>query len=293
MTKPLVSIGMSVFNAATTLEVALLSMLNQSYTHWELILVDDGSSDATSDIIARFDDPRIVRVADGRNLGLAARLNQTVALAKGKYFARMDADDLSFPERIERQVEYLEAHPEVDLLGSGALAIDNHNVLIGKFRVLLAHEDICANPWNGINLPHPTWMGKTQWFKAHPYDPSMRRAQDQLLLVSAYLVSRYACLGDSLLAYRVDRPSLKNALRNRGYYAAALFTLAATRGHWFGASLAAAKQAAKASVELLFGLLNATSVLDRRRFEATNRDDCERWDALRTSLGILCKTSEN
>lgn len=292
MAQPLVSIGMSVFDEAATLEAALRSMLNQSYAHWELILVDDGSSDATPDIIARFDDPRIVRIADGRNLGLAARLNQTVAIAKGKYFARMDADDLSFPERIEKQVAYLEAHPEVDLLGAGALAIDDKNSLIGKFRVAQTHEDICANPWNGINLPHPTWMGKSVWFRAHPYDVSMRRAQDQLLLVAAYPVSRYACLADNLLAYRVDRPSLKSALRKRAYYAVALFKLAAARRSWLQGGVAAARQAVKASVELCLRLMNATAFLDGRRFAAADQQDRQRWNALRISLDIPCKAAE-
>lgn len=293
MSQPLVSIGMSVFNDAATLEAALRSVLNQRYTHWELILVDDGSSDATPDIIGRFNDPRIVRIADGRNLGLAARLNQAVELAKGKYFARMDADDLSFPERLAKQIAYLEVHPDVDLLGTGALVIDEENILIGKFRVAQTHEEICASPWDGISLPHPTWMGKTEWFRAHRYDSSMRRAQDQLLLVSACAVSRYACLAENLLAYRVDRPSLIGALRKRAYYAAALFKLAAARGYWLAGGLATAKQAVKASVELVLGLMNATSMLDKKRFVVADKNDGECWDALRTSLNIQCKSSEH
>lgn len=293
MTEALVSIGISVFNEADTLEAALRSILNQTYERWELIIVDDGSSDASADIIARFDDPRIVHILDGHNRGLPYRLNQMVAIAKGKYFARMDADDLSFPDRLEKQVAYLEAHPEVDLLGTGAIVIDDNNALIGKFRVAQEHEDICAKLWNGILLPHPTWMGKSEWFKAHPYDTSMRRAQDQLLLVSACSVSRYACLGESLLAYRVDRPSLKNALRKRVYYAVALLKLAVTRGHWSSGGFATARQAVKALVELVLGLMNATSVLDKKRFIAADKNDRERWDVLRSALNIQCKTPEH
>lgn len=293
MTEALVSIGISVFNEADMLEAALRSMLNQSYAHWEMIIVDDGSSDATSDIIVSFDDPRIVHISDGCNRGLPVRLNQAVAIAKGKYFARMDADDLSFPERLAKQVAYLEAHPEVDLLGTGALAIDDKNALIGKFHVAQTHEDICARPWDGITLPHPTWMGKTDWFKAHPYDTSMRRAQDQLLLVSAYPVSRYACLAENLLAYRVDRPSLISALKKRAYYAAALFKIATARGCWLTGSTAAAKQVGKAMAEFALKLLNATMVLDRKRFATADQNDHERWNALRTSLDIHYKTPEH
>jgi glycosyltransferase involved in cell wall biosynthesis len=292
MKEVLVSIGISVFNEADTLEAALCSMLNQSYEQWEMIIIDDGSSDATSDIIVGFEDPRIVHISDGHNRGLPARLNQAVTIAKGKYFARMDADDLSFPERLAKQVAYLEAHPEVDLLGTGALVIDDKNALIGKFRVAQTHEDICARPWDGISLPHPTWMGKTDWFKAHPYDTSMRRAQDQLLLVSAYPDSRYACLAENLLAYRVDRPSLISALRKRGYYAAALFKLATARGCWLIGCAAAAKQGGKVMVELVLRLLSATRILDRKRFAMVDQNDHERWNTLRTSLDINCITPE-
>lgn len=293
MQKALVSIGISVFNEASTLEASLRSILSQTYERWELIIVNDGSSDATADIISRFDDPRILCISDGRNMGLPARLNQAVAIAKGKYFARMDADDLSFPDRLVKQVAYLEAHPEVDLLGTGALAIDGNNALIGKFRVAQTHEDICASPWDGISLPHPTWMGKTEWFKAHPYDVSMRRAQDQLLLASAYPVSRYACLAESLLAYRVDCPSLISSLRKRGYYATALFKLAAVQGRWLTGGTAVARQASKAVVEFALRAFNSTEILNKKRFAAANQQDQERWNVLRNFLNIPNNGPEN
>jgi glycosyltransferase involved in cell wall biosynthesis len=286
MSEALISVGMSVFNEGDTLELALRSMLNQTYDRWELIIVDDGSNDATAEIIASFDDPRIVRISDGHRRGLPIRLNQTVAIARGAYFARMDADDLSFPDRLEKQVAYLDSHPEVDLLGTGALAIDGNYALIGKFRVSQTHEEICGRPWDGVNLPHPTWMGKTEWFKAHPYDASMRRAQDQFLLISAHLTSRYACLHESLIAYRIDRPSLKSMIEKRSYYAVALFKLAVARGHWFAGGLAASRQAAKASVDLVLRLINATALLDGKRFDVADQNDCERWDALRAALDL-------
>lgn len=293
MTYPLVSIGMSVFNDAGTVELAIRSILNQSYEYWELIIVDDGSSDASAEIIARFKDQRIVLIADQKNLGLAVRLNQIVAIAKGKYFARMDADDLSFPERLEKQVAYLEAHPEVDLLGAAALVIDDKNELIGKFRVTQTHEDICANPWNGINLPHPSWMGKHAWFQANPYNISMRRAQDQLLLISARPVSRYACLSDNLLAYRIERVSVKSMLSKRAYYALALTKFAMINRSWPQGCLAVVRQMTKAGLELCFRLLNASFFLNRLRFAQADQQDCERWESLRTSLHIQSKGAKD
>src|ERR1700684_499695 len=100
---PLVSIGMPVYDCEKTIAVSLRSILNQTFTEWELIIIDDGSQDGTLARAREFDDPRI-RIVDGqRNLGLPARLNQAVHLSGGTYFARMDGDDIAYPERIEKQ----------------------------------------------------------------------------------------------------------------------------------------------------------------------------------------------
>lgn len=286
MTQTLVSIGMPVYNNASTLENAIQSLINQSYQNWELILINDGSTDLTEDILDKFLDSRIIRICDGKNLGLAKRLNQALMIANGKYFARMDADDLSFPERLEKQVEFLKAHPKIDLLGTGALVISDTNRLIGKFRLELSHEKICNNPWKGINIPHPTWMGKSEWFVANPYDESMRRGQDQLLLVSAHSFSCYACLPENLLAYRAGKTSLVNAIRNRAYYGLALFKFAAKKRNIVKGSAALARQIMIIGVELILRLFKANKLIDRQRFMEVDLQDQEHWTSLKTSLGL-------
>src|SRR3989442_4795829 len=110
--RPLVSIGLSIYNAEATLAIAVKSILAQTYPAWELLLIDDGSHDASSKIAQSFKDARIVVVSDGQNKGLSARLNQAIKMARGKYFCRMDQDDIAFPNRLERQVEFLETHPD-------------------------------------------------------------------------------------------------------------------------------------------------------------------------------------
>src|SRR5688572_24039063 len=113
---------MSAYNASGTIGLALRSILTQTYQNWELIVVDDGSIDRTPEIISCIQDSRVRFIREpSRNRGLAARLNQCVRLARGQYIARMDADDVAYPHRLERQVQFLEAHRDIDLLGTGAV----------------------------------------------------------------------------------------------------------------------------------------------------------------------------
>lgn len=219
---PLVSIGMSVRNSASTLETALQSVLQQTYTHWELWLLDDGSTDETIDVARRFNDPRIHLIVDGKNLGLAARLNQAVGLAHGRYFARMDGDDVCYPERFERQVDLLESRLDIDLLGCGAVVFNGNGQAVGKLPLRLEHAEICARPWAGFYLAHPTWMGRLEWFRKYPYRQSALRAQDQDLLLRTYRHSRFAALSDTLLGYRQETLSLSRVLRGRYHFIRAL-----------------------------------------------------------------------
>ena len=116
--EPLVSVILPVFNGQPFVAAAVISIVKQTYRNIELIIIDDGSTDGSSDVLHNFADadPR-VRLVTHENRGLVASLNEGLELAKGKYIARMDADDISDPIRIERQVEYLETNPEVVLLG--------------------------------------------------------------------------------------------------------------------------------------------------------------------------------
>jgi len=213
--KPLVSIALPVYNGAETLAIAIRSILQQSIQEWELIILDDGSTDRSLEVIRSFDDPRIRLVEGGENIGLSARLNMAVELSKGTYFARMDQDDISLPERIETQLAFLQSHPEVDLLGTNIAIFDEHFQLKGKLSVHEKHADICAKPWVGFYLPHPTWMAKVSWFKTHHYLSKTDGAEDQNLLMRSYHDSHFACLSAVLLAYRQNSHSFRKLLRGR------------------------------------------------------------------------------
>jgi glycosyltransferase involved in cell wall biosynthesis len=97
-------------------------------------------------------------IQDGTNRGLAARLNQGIDLARGTYLARMDQDDIAYPGRLEAQVRFLKEHPDIDLVATRALLFRNDGAVIGLSPFRRTHEEICATPWRGFFLPHPTWM---------------------------------------------------------------------------------------------------------------------------------------
>lgn len=212
---PLVSVGMPIFNCEKTLGLAIRSILHQTYRNWELLLIDDGSTDKTLPVAQSFEDPRIKVITDGVHTGIAQRLNQAVIMSKGKYFARMDGDDISYPQRFELQVKYLEDRPDVDLLGSKILVFKGNGQVLGTRNVAESHEEICRRIWRRFRLTHATWMGRVEWFRTHPYRPEATGAEDQDLLLRTYTLSRFACLPEILLGYREECLSLKKILNRR------------------------------------------------------------------------------
>jgi glycosyltransferase involved in cell wall biosynthesis len=247
---PLVSIGMPVHNGAKTIRYAVTSIQNQFWSNWELIIIDDGSTDATLSILKSFSDSRVRIFSDGKKQGIAARLNQAVQLARGKYFARMDADDFSFPHRLERQVDFLQHRPEVDLVGSSLLVFKNEKELVGVRRVPASHGRICSTPDQGFKLMHPTWMGRLAWFRIHPYNETALLCEDQELLLRHYQTSCYANIDEPLLGYKEDGLNLKKLLKTRWSWARQLVHF------WYGtkrqplyAARAFTKQALKAAID--------------------------------------------
>lgn len=202
---PLVTVAMPVYNAGNHLRLALASIVNQTFTDWELLVMDDGSSDgALAHLAEELADPRIKVLRDGRNTGIAVRLNQAVDLARGRYFARMDADDISFPERFAKQVAALQGDGAPDLVATRAITVDEFNHVSGSFPYALSHAAICTRPWLGFHFPHPTWMGKTEWFRTHRYTvPAPYLCEDQELLLRSHRSSRFATVDEVLFAYRV------------------------------------------------------------------------------------------
>lgn len=215
--KPLITVAMPIYNAGEFLRLAVLSVVAQTFSDWELLIIDDGSTDNAIAGISDIEDRRIHIIQDGKNRGLGARLNEAIDLAQGQYFARMDQDDVSFPERFEYQVKRLEAQPELDLVAVRSVAISGKNELLGLLPYDCSTADICAKPWRGFYLAHPTWMGRTEWFRKHRYaTPAPYFCEDQEFLLRTYESSKFDIIPMELFAYRLrDGVAWKKLIKTR------------------------------------------------------------------------------
>ncbi len=200
----IVSIGIPVFNAGKYLGFAIDSVLAQTFGKFELIITSDGSFDESVEIAQRYSDQRIKLIIDDTNRGIPYRLNQQVKLARGRYFARMDADDIMFPDRIEKQVKYLTDNPDKDVVGTEAVVIDEKNMVIGYRH---SNPDFTSHTiLKEILFIHPTVCGKKEWFVSHPYTDGLSGVEDYYLWNTTLKESRFHIMTLPLMFYR-DPPS--------------------------------------------------------------------------------------
>ena len=196
----MVNIGLPFYNAEKYLALAIESVLQQTYTDWELLLLDDGSTDNSLSIAQSYaqKDSRIKVISDGKNKNLATRLNELPSLAQGLYLARMDADDIMLPARIERQLAVLKAHPEIDVLGTNAYIINDENAVTST-RYPLTPKNTLTRVKSFI---HPTIIAKKQWFLENPYDTKALRMEDAELWYRTHSKCHFVRLNEPLLFYR-------------------------------------------------------------------------------------------
>jgi glycosyltransferase involved in cell wall biosynthesis len=282
---PLVTVLVPARNAQRTIGLALRSIVHQTYAHWELLLLDDGSSDATVAIARALAEPRIRVLGDSAWLGLAARLNQGIDAARGTLLARLDADDVAFPERLAQQVQFLQEHPEVDLVGASAVVFGDDGQAYGRFPAPLTHAEICRRPWSGFYLPHPTWMGRIAWFRRFRYRPEQdRAAQDQDLLLRSFRDSTFANLPETLIGYRQHELSWRKFARGRIQWVRAALREARRRRAWSAMIAVPAVQLAKAAVETAAIASGVGRRLLRHRALPLAAQERERWEQLWHSL---------
>ena len=218
---PLVSLIMPVFNAEQYLADAILSILEQSYPNFEFLIIDDGSKDNSSKIIEHFQksDTRICVVRQPINQGLVPSLNRGLDIAQGKYIARMDADDISLPDRLSKQVEYLESHPDVGILGCGVQHIDQTGKLLVSPQLFLGDLSIRWHILFENPFYHPSIMLRNSTLKTtgFQYNPHKQHAEDFDLLSRLLLFTKADNLPDTLLLYRIHSESIseKNTVKQR------------------------------------------------------------------------------
>jgi len=229
---PQISVVMSVFNGASHLEEAITSILQQTFANFELIIVNDASTDATGDILEKFDDCRIRVITNPNNLGLTRSLNIGMAAARGKYIARMDADDLSLPHRLERQWQFLESHPDYALVGSSYYRIDEQGEIRALIQVLTEDADIRAG------LTQQNWFGHGSVMMRREaveqvggYDEDFTYAQDYDLWLRMSEHVKIANLEEPLYCWRVSASGIsRSKMKEQEYFAGLARQKAIERG---------------------------------------------------------------
>jgi len=195
-----VTIAISFYNPGEYFEDAIRSVFAQTSEDWELLLVDDGSTDGSLQLAQQVSDERVRVFSDGKNLGLAYRLNQIAGLARGAFIARMDADDLMHPNRISEQLAEAEKS-EADIIGSDAYSIDIHSNVVG-YRRSLQNVSKPAILLEKTLFLHPTVFARRTWFRKNLYDTGFKRAQDRELWCRSFGQYTYSNIPKPLLYYR-------------------------------------------------------------------------------------------
>ena len=175
---PKVSIVMSVYNAERYLEEAIDSILNQSFSDFEFVIINDGSTDRTSEILRDYTDPRVV-IIDQANRGVTQSLNKAMEMARGQYIARMDADDISLPQRFQMQVEFLENNLTVGLVGTSVIYIDEDGKTIMEGHLPTENTRIKEALLSQNPFCHGSVMFRRECIrKVGGYREGFKRAQD-------------------------------------------------------------------------------------------------------------------
>lgn len=207
MKDPLVTVLLPAYNAELYLAEAVESILKQTFSDFELLVINDGSKDRSSEIVRSFKDERIRLVENETNLRLIATLNKGIKLAKGKYIARMDADDVSLPDRLQKQVAFMEAHPEAGVCGTWFEQLGNPGKVVkypesdAAIRVMMLYQTPFCHP--SVILRKEV-LEKNQVF----FSPDFIHGEDYEMWIRLSSYTRFANIPEVLLHYRVHESSV-------------------------------------------------------------------------------------
>lgn len=199
---PKISVIMPAYNAEKYIGEAIDSILNQTYGDFEFIIIDDGSKDKTAEIVCSYNDSRIKFVQNEHNLGVADTLNKGIELAQGEYIARMDSDDISMPERFEKQIEFLTDNPDIAVLGTGIRCFGAQNTE----RIFSpSSEQLKVDLLFSSCFAHPTVMMRSSVIEEnnYRYDSAYSKMEDYDLWCRISEKYKLGALLDILLKYRI------------------------------------------------------------------------------------------
>lgn len=206
----LVSVIIPAYNVERYIGTCLRSMLDQTYVHQEILVVNDAATDNTLSVIKSFTDPRIRIIENETNLGLAASVNKAIQQAKGLYIARMDADDVAHPQRLQKQVEFLEQHADVSIVGTAMQSIGYSNYL---HEFPETHEACKPHLLFNVCFGHPSVLVRKSVFDnpENLYHEDLRQYSEEYELWCRLVDKiRFANLPEALLEYRTFEPAEKN-----------------------------------------------------------------------------------
>lgn len=204
---PLVTVLMPVYNGEKYLEEAIESILNQTFRDFEFLIIDDGSTDKSAEIIASFNDARIRMERNEINLGLIKTLNKGFRLSKGKYIARMDCDDISLPKRLSAQTSFMEKHPKIGICGSWVKIIGLEQKFINKYPQ--NHEEARAYLLFNTPFAHPAVIIRKEIIEKNQleYNENYKHAEDYELWSKIIEHTRISNIPKVLLHYRIHTES--------------------------------------------------------------------------------------
>lgn len=206
---PKVSVLMTIYNAAPYLSKSIESILAQTFGDWELVAVENGSTDNSSAILSEFSDPRMVVVKCSENIGRTPALRYAFDRSRGSYIAILDADDISHPHRLALQAEYLDRNPDVALVGSWAEHIDEHEAITAWFTPPVATEDIANSiGWTNPIVHSSAMFRREKAANVGGYPPELTYAQDFGLVIALAGNSKIAIIDQFLCKLRVLRSSM-------------------------------------------------------------------------------------
>jgi len=205
----IVSVIMPVYNAELYLKDAIDSILNQTFINFEFLIINDGSTDKSKEIILSYNDKRIRYFENQKNLKLIKTLNKGLSLAKGKYIIRMDADDISFLDRFEKQVTFMENNPNIGLCGSNAQAIGSSSNI---FKCPSTHSEIINAFIIKSPFIHPSVIMRNSVIIKNNlhYDENYIHAEDYKLWLEFIKLTDVSNMPEILLKYRISETQITN-----------------------------------------------------------------------------------